>query len=159
MLIASDNHLKMSIVQKLDEIEALIASIRKDLGIKSTLRLEAPEYKVTKPTKKEETKKEETKEAKSERYGDKNFIDALYDLAKEQTFKDGTTKLCVSSLPRKKWPLTAEGKMYEKLQDLCADFDVECVRDDPTKPNVYIVLETVTPTKENVKAGAEEGTE
>jgi hypothetical protein len=138
----------MSIVQKLDEIEALIASIRADLGIKKTeLRLDAPVYE-----KKEDKPKAEFKKfKKEERYNEDEFLDALYAKSVLKKFKDGSMKRVVHSLDRNVWPLTKDGEMYEKLQDLCHDFDLEVVRDDPAKPNVYIVM------KEEKKGGAAGG--
>jgi len=137
----------MSLAQKLDQIEALVASIRADLGIKKELRLSAPEYvKQDKPEYKKVTVIK--KNAEIGRYTEDEFLDALYESSTLKKFKDGSMKRVVTSLDRKLWPLTKEGEMYEKLQDLCADFDLEVVRDDPSKPNVYIIM------KEEKKEGS-----
>jgi hypothetical protein len=141
----------MSLAHKLDEMEALIASIRMDLGIKKELRLKAPEYqmKEPKPEPKELKKVDVKKMFIKERFTEENFFDKLHALSTMKKFTDGSEKRVVTTLDRQLWPLTKDGKMYDKLQDLCYDFDLEVVRDGG--PNVYIIM------KEEKKEGGAAG--
>jgi hypothetical protein len=77
----------------------------------------------------------------AERFDSNTFVDDLYELAKDRLFKDGKTKKTVCNLPRTCWPLNEEGQEYEKLQHLCKDYDLSCIRDDPEKPTVFIVFD------------------
>jgi len=133
----------MSLAQKLDQVDALVASIRADLGIKKELRVEASVYfaRDGKPDFKPEYKKVTVikKGEEAERFTEENFFDKLYDMSTMKKFVDGSEKRVVTSLDRKVWPLTKEGNMYKTVQELCHDFDLEVVRDGG-KPNVYIIM-------------------
>ena len=79
------------------------------------------------------------------RWDENNLYTNLSKLAFTKTFNDGSKKKVVSctSVPRWIWPLDRSGNMYEKIQHLVEDFDYECVRDDPKKPNMYIIISDV----------------
>ena len=77
----------------------------------------------------------------SERFNPDTFVDDIYELAKDRLFKDGKTKKTVCNLPRTCWPLNEDGQEYEKLQHLCKDYELSCIRDDPEKPTVFIVFD------------------
>lgn len=77
----------------------------------------------------------------SKRYDPDTFVDEIYEIAKDRTFKDGKTKKALCGLPRTCWPLRADGEPYEKLQHLCRYYNLACIRDDPEKPTVFIVFD------------------
>lgn len=77
------------------------------------------------------------------RWTEENFHDNLEKLAFTKKFVDGTEKKVVSctSVPRWVWPLNYDGKMYDKIQNLFEDFNYQCTRDDPSKPNMYVIMD------------------
>jgi hypothetical protein len=73
------------------------------------------------------------------------FVALLRDNAYERVMHNGETNLVVngSSLPSATWPRRADGVAYKKLQDMAEAHGLCVVRDDPSKPHVYVVLETL----------------
>jgi hypothetical protein len=123
----------MSIESKLVAIEALIASIRAEGGAAGGsaggaaggMNISAPIY--VKKT--------------SKRFTADSFMDYLYKNSRDKTFADGVVRRTVGpTIPRAKWPLDMDGNEYPKLQDLCADFRIDCMRDRADHPTVYVVL-------------------
>jgi hypothetical protein len=134
-----------SILARIQETEIMLASIKADLmkmDLKnktySNVRV-SPKDAATKDSTKDSNKDKTTKPI-PERYNPVTFIDEIFELAKDRVFKDGTTKRALCGLPRSHWPLNDNGEEYEKLQHLCEDYNLSCIRDDPEKPTVFIVF-------------------
>lgn len=70
------------------------------------------------------------------------FVALLRDNAYERVMHNGETNLVVngSSLPSVTWPRRADGVAYKKLQAMAEAHGLCVVRDDPSKPHVYVVL-------------------
>lgn len=125
----------MSLESKLVAIEALIASIRlndsekpKGLDPKAVMYAD-PKAVMHKPT-------------KTERFTSDEFMDFLHKNSYDKKFMDGFTRRTVKpTIARNKWPLDMDGNEYPKLQDLCADFRLDCMRDDPKMTTMFIVLD------------------
>ena len=82
---------------------------------------------------------------KQERWTEDNFFANMEKISYIKTFKDGSKKKVVNPPSRALWP-TVDGVEYTKVQDLCADYDLDCIRDESPeqneyKPFVFIVLE------------------
>ena len=85
---------------------------------------------------------------KQERWTEDNFFENMEKISYVKTFKDGSKKKVVNPPSRALWPLV-EGKEYVKVQDLCADYDIDCIRDESPdqneyKPFVFMVLENMS---------------
>ena len=126
-----------NIEQKLQAIEVLIKTIRDEFKPLQAIVVKKKATNVNHVT--QVTHK--TNQAVPKRFTPDEFIDFVRDNSYEKTFHDGVKRLYVRpTLDRKKWPLDVNNKEYLKLQDLCADFNYECIRDDPSKMTVYIVV-------------------
>ena len=82
---------------------------------------------------------------KQERWTEDNFFENLEKLSYIKTFLDGSKKRVVNPPSRALWPLS-DGAEYAKVQELCHDYDLDCIRDESpdqkeSKPCVYIILE------------------
>jgi hypothetical protein len=82
---------------------------------------------------------------KPERWTEDNFFENMEKISYIKTFKDGSKKKVVNPPSRALWP-TVNGVEYAKVQELCADYGLDCIRDESPadneyKPFVFIVLE------------------
>jgi hypothetical protein len=135
------------IEQKLQAIEVLIKTIRDDYPRPANPAIVVKKKAfAVKPTAKTAVKPTMA-ESPIKRFTPDEFIDFVRDNSYEKTFYDGIKRLYVRpTLDRKKWPLDVNNNEYLKLQDLCADFNYECIRDDPSKKTVYIVVPVTNET-------------
>jgi hypothetical protein len=99
--------------------------------------------KVHKKPKFEKSSEYESVKPDEKRWEEDNFHANLKRFSYNKTFLDGSVKQVVActKIPRWVWPLNTDGKMYQKIQDLCEDFDYQCIRDDPSKPTCWIVID------------------
>jgi hypothetical protein len=142
-----------ALIAKIQEAEIMLATIKTDL-LKADLKQKIfsktlPAVAAVNAIESEAIKSDMPKLSKdgafekkfSKRYDPDTFVDEIYKLSKERTFTDGKTKKALCGLPRTCWPLRENGEPYEKLQHLCQDYQLVCVRDDPEKPTVFIIFE------------------
>ena len=131
--------IEANIEAKLQAIEVLINTIRD--SVRDSVKNSKPSPPIViKKKKNTNSTPNNIKRFTPERFTADQFIGFVRDNSHLKKFHDGVERLCVTkSLGRHLWPLDLENNEYKKLQDLCADFNFGCIRNDPSVPTVYIV--------------------